>query len=873
MSFLDQCARLLTTYPRLAASVTIQEVMTFCDLIFWLKDDITAVTVASADVPPSSLPINIHNFLMAALGLTDEIIKLMWDAVREVAWRLHEGMKASEVEHRMEALIHLFLEYGLPHDVVFFSFRPPFQTCRQPLCGQFYGMDGDRLRERSLVEPLSHPVTVFTRNLGPIPGRTTSLYCRQCRTRYHPNFFVHDEATKRTYYAEPPSYILLAQHFYIASDVCEMFVNMMTVAWTSGTNCARFYNTSMRRSELDVLLPIQWATNMDMTTEWVWDGFLLYSLLLDHHEHGTVLEVSHDATNQADRLALALHARNARLAGPGQELWNHACDLCCWVSKDAGGSIRAVHSVVTDGVTLGHPCCAVHDCKEPLRNSKGARYCMVHVALENKCAVVECNQNAETGFATCSTAGHRALEDFKKLENKAMFQLKSRLERLCTSTPSSSAAQDKTSTTDITLRNLELDAEANVLVYEPNDDAAADVHEHEDPSIECEGKSADGNTKVRAQFGRRRTHNEELCVASCGVILGRATFYGSEAVNGVLLFWRGLFPTRQSLPQVLWHDQNCRLWSMLNNSSEENKQFFDGIALPVDVFRFKCKHKQSDIVCGTHCNPYIWLELRTEEGKWHFNSSSAEQANNWFTRCPLRSLSCCPPALAAPLHSPPPCTRRLPALTTSSDKPRALRASPGDAYMVIGATLYGFTNTTEEFFVRRLPLYEVVGELRMYGMIINAIQAASLEHQAMREGNWSGMTLRMPDRHVIYRLLEQRAAREDDFCKVFPQRVQVERHVRLGLAHILGRLQAHNAAIVTVDRTNRLLSAPTLDWHWLRDVLQMMVFSTPERLHHTKFADRIRQAHLHRSPREQLDHLRRLFQCLERMVSYDHRRR
>jgi hypothetical protein len=34
-------------------------------------------------------------------------------------------------------------------------------------------------------------------------------------------------------------------------------------------------------------------------------------------------------------------------------------------------------------------------------------------------------------------------------------------------------------------------------------------------------------------FGRRRTHNEELCVASCGVILGRATCYGSEAPNGV----------------------------------------------------------------------------------------------------------------------------------------------------------------------------------------------------------------------------------------------------------------------------------------------------------------------------------------------------
>lgn len=45
-------------------------------------------------------------------------------------------------------------------------------------------------------------------------------------------------------------------------------------------------------------------------------------------------------------------------------------------------------------------------------------------------------------------------------------------------------------------------------------------------------KSDKGNAAPRARFGRRRTHNEQLCVATCGVITGRATFYGSEAVSG-----------------------------------------------------------------------------------------------------------------------------------------------------------------------------------------------------------------------------------------------------------------------------------------------------------------------------------------------------
>ena len=53
-----------------------------------------------------------------------------------------------------------------------------------------------------------------------------------------------------------------------------------------------------------------------------------------------------------------------------------------------------------------------------------------------------------------------------------------------------------------------------------------------------------------------------------------------------------------------------------------------GVALPVDVFHFKCKHKESDEYCATHCNPASYPELMTGE-KWTFNSSVAEQANAW----------------------------------------------------------------------------------------------------------------------------------------------------------------------------------------------------------------------------------------------------
>ncbi|KAJ7733248.1 solute carrier family 35 member SLC35F1/F2/F6 [Mycena maculata] len=65
----------------------------------------------------------------------------------------------------------------------------------------------------------------------------------------------------------------------------------------------------------------------------------------------------------------------------------------------------------------------------------------------------------------------------------------------------------------------------------------------------------------------------------------------------------------------------------------------------------------------------------------------------------------------------------------------------GDAFMVAGATLYGFTNATEEFFVRRRPLYEVVGQLGMWGTLICGAQAAGLEHRGMVTATWDGATI------------------------------------------------------------------------------------------------------------------------------------
>jgi hypothetical protein len=65
----------------------------------------------------------------------------------------------------------------------------------------------------------------------------------------------------------------------------------------------------------------------------------------------------------------------------------------------------------------------------------------------------------------------------------------------------------------------------------------------------------------------------------------------------------------------------------------EGDTYFKNVALPVDVFHFKAKHKQSDEVCGRYCNPARQYELINKTtGNWVFNSSAAEQVSTWFCK-------------------------------------------------------------------------------------------------------------------------------------------------------------------------------------------------------------------------------------------------
>uniref|UniRef100_A0A060T7N9 ARAD1D04576p n=1 Tax=Blastobotrys adeninivorans TaxID=409370 RepID=A0A060T7N9_BLAAD len=73
---------------------------------------------------------------------------------------------------------------------------------------------------------------------------------------------------------------------------------------------------------------------------------------------------------------------------------------------------------------------------------------------------------------------------------------------------------------------------------------------------------------------------------------------------------------------------------------------------------------------------------------------------------------------------------------TDKDYP-AMDMVKGDLFMLLGAGLYGVSNTLEEFFVSKRPLYEVVGQLGFWGMFINGVQCAIFERDSLRNAQWS----------------------------------------------------------------------------------------------------------------------------------------
>ena len=284
------------------------------------------------------------------------------------------------------------------------------------------------------------------------------------------------------------------------------------------------YNTCLSEPENQ---PDGWFS-FDLRTEQVWDGFCLLTLLEDHALRHAVLTLPHDG-QQKDRFTDAMAARNLRIQQAGQEEYGHVCKKCVrvWMDDDGTPNRKSSSSgesiftdeftekcsvLVIDGITIGHPCCGILHCTVPLANNRH-RYCLEHDGHHHICAVDGCFQPVAASLMaedpprmTCDILEHATLEKKHKQRGTAFFQLRGKLQRANVSNP--------------------VDSEAAELTAEEVEEM--ELTDEKDEQSSCPSKPDTGIRKIRALFGRRRTHNEQIMVRPCGMIVARQTFFGSE---------------------------------------------------------------------------------------------------------------------------------------------------------------------------------------------------------------------------------------------------------------------------------------------------------------------------------------------------------
>jgi hypothetical protein len=415
-----------------------------------------------------------------------------------------------------------------------------------------------------------------------------------------------------------------------------------------------------------------WQFGSRLTTEHVWDAFIILCLIEDKQRANQFLQVPHTGA-QKDRFRDAMAERNQDFVLNGQPgIIDHACDKCYRIYMTASGEIRKFHQlnnvtlqenstmelghchpIVGDGLSIGRPCCAVFACREPLQNNRH-RYCKTHFSRHDICAVILCEEPITgSDSKTCSDPEHKEFERKNKEKGASNFILKERFRYTQASQPVDTLATQQIDHVDdveeTTIEWFEVDDNTNTVRLKSRANpgtVGTEANTTLPPPDPCPSKSAAGNRIAKAQFSRKRTHNEQTLVRPCGIIYARATMFGAEAVSNFLVRLRSLLANTSlgphsfeqvmvqnafsvpgaKKPEHIFYDTNC----LARQQAEKSFPWFNGIGMCVDVWHFLNKHQTTHQYCQENCNPVQFPELLDEFGKWFFNTSVAEQINAWL---------------------------------------------------------------------------------------------------------------------------------------------------------------------------------------------------------------------------------------------------
>ena len=115
---------------------------------------------------------------------------------------------------------------------------------------------------------------------------------------------------------------------------------------TSATTCGRLYNASLAKTH-GSSPPADWPFNFTVSTDHIWDVFVILALLGDCQGHSATLKVPHTG-KQKDHFMTAVQACNIHFCLNGQPELCHFCHRCLHVYLNR----CKVWVVVIDGVTV-----------------------------------------------------------------------------------------------------------------------------------------------------------------------------------------------------------------------------------------------------------------------------------------------------------------------------------------------------------------------------------------------------------------------------------------------------------------------------------------------------------------------------------------
>jgi hypothetical protein len=210
------------------------------------------------------------------------------------------------------------------------------------------------------------------------------------------------------------------------------------------------------------------------------------------------------------------------------------------------GMLRRTEVIVTDGVTVSRPCCAVAWCKNALESNRHCFCAAEHRHLETVCAMDSCSQPVMPVGADGKT--HKSCNDpvpvhlqMEAANVESSRSGKSRTQRQRLAKLNDSVTMHNVPPPIVTYAEEDVPLQDVEEWYE-YDKASGAVRFHQAPTTTSTGVSdidgcsaKDIPSKIKATFRRQRTNNEQLIVRPCGIISGRGTMYHHEAVSNVLV--------------------------------------------------------------------------------------------------------------------------------------------------------------------------------------------------------------------------------------------------------------------------------------------------------------------------------------------------